>query len=378
MSVVPWTIGSMDTNSLIVLVLGLLLGAVLGFLMGAPAGLLWARSRTPADTQLLAEREKVTGDQAVLKEGLERLHDHLRDIEHSRSSWQGQFNQQVVDMRLTTESLRRETQSLSTALRKPQVRGRWGEMHLRRAVELAGLVDRCDFTEQLHLAGTDGDAAVRPDLVVHLAGGKQIVVDAKVPLEAFLEATSTDSDEEREHHLRRHAQQVRRHIDGLSRKRYWRAAGETPEFVVLFVPADSFLSAAMEADPGLLEYAAQHRVVLASPTTLIALLRTVAHGWSHEALGEQAAEIHRLGLELHSRLGSLSQHFDHLGRSLNAAVGHFNQAMGSWESRVLVSARRFGDLAATDDPLPTPRQVESTTRSLGSMPTDTARHVHGV
>ncbi len=378
MSVVPCTIVVMDTNSLVLLLLGLLIGVTLGALLGAPAGMLWARSRTPA-IQLVAERDKATADQAVLKEGLERLHDHLLDIEHSRSSWQGQFNQQVVDMRLTTESLRRETQSLSTALRKPQVRGQWGEMHLRRVVELAGMVERCDFTEQLHLAGVDGESAVRPDLVVHLAGGKSVVVDAKVPLEAFLDATSAENDEERAHHLKRHALQMRRHIDGLAGKRYWRALGHTPEFVVMFVPADAFLAAGLEADDGLLEYAAHRKVVLASPTTLIALLRTVAHGWSHEALSEQAAEIHGLGRELHERLAGLSQHFDNVGRSLNSAVTHYNAAMGSLESRVLVSARRFSDLSVTDDPLPAPRQVETNSRSLGSTVADvtTARRVNG-
>jgi DNA recombination protein RmuC len=360
----------MDTNPLVMLLIGLTVGIALGILAGALFGITWRRARILAGTDT---------DQAGVREGLARLHDQLRDLEHSRSSWQGQLNQQVVDMRMTTESLRRETQTLSTALRKPQVRGRWGEMHLRRAIELAGMVERCDFTEQLHLAGVDGGAALRPDLVVHLAGGKHLAVDAKVPLEAFLDAAAATDDDERARHLQRHAQQLRRHIDGLARKRYWRALDHTPEFVVMFVPADAFLAAALEADQTLLEYAADHQVVLASPTTLIALLRTVAHGWTHETLGEQAAEIHRLGRELHERLAGLGRHFDHLGRSLNAAVGHYNQAMGSWESRVLVSARRFTDLQSAED-LPSARQVETTTRAIGNhdVTTSSARHVHGV
>jgi DNA recombination protein RmuC len=183
------------------------------------------------------------------------------------------------------------------------------------------------------------------------------VVDAKVPLDAYLDATSTDDEDEHRRHRVRHAAQLRTHIDQLGAKRYWRSLEESPEFVVLFVPAESFLAAALETDPGLIEYAAARQVVLATPTTLIALLRTVAHGWTHEALAGQAREIHRLGLELHERLASMNGHLDQLGRSLNAAVGHYNQTVGSLESRVLVSARRFGDL-------PAPRQVESTTRAV--------------
>lgn len=326
--------------------LTLFLTLLVGLVLGGVVGLLWARSRSTFTEGLV--------DQAEVMQGLDRLQDQMRDLEHQRATWQGQLHEQVQDMRFSTEALRRETQSLSTALRKPQVRGRWGELHLRRAVELAGLVDRCDFSEQVRL----DDGARRPDLVVHLVGGRQVVVDAKVPLDAYLDATSTDDEDLRQGHLLRHARQLRTHIDGLSAKAYWRALDETPEFVVLFVPAESFLAAALETDPSLIEHAAARQVVLATPTTLIALLRTVAHGWSHEALADQAREIHRLGRELHTRLGHLTAHLDHVGRSLNAAVGHYNSAMGSLESRVLVAARRFSDLSVTDDELPAPRAVE--------------------
>lgn len=332
----------LETMEFLTLFLTLLVGLVLGGVVG----LLWARSRSTFTEGLV--------DQAEVMQGLDRLQDQMRDLEHQRATWQGQLHEQVQDMRFSTEALRRETQSLSTALRKPQVRGRWGELHLRRAVELAGLVDRCDFSEQVRL----DDGARRPDLVVHLVGGRQVVVDAKVPLDAYLDATSTDDEDLRQGHLLRHARQLRTHIDGLSAKAYWRALDETPEFVVLFVPAESFLAAALETDPSLIEHAAARQVVLATPTTLIALLRTVAHGWSHEALADQAREIHRLGRELHTRLGHLTAHLDHVGRSLNAAVGHYNSAMGSLESRVLVAARRFSDLSVTDDELPAPRAVE--------------------
>ncbi len=327
------------------LVLALLAALCLGLGLGALIGVLWWRSRPTYTAGLV--------DQAEVMQGLDRLSDQMRDLDHQRASWQGQLNQQVLDMRLTAEGLQRETRSLATALRKPQVRGRWGELHLRRAVELAGLVDRCDFAEQVRL----DDGALRPDLVVRLVGGRQLVVDAKVPLDAYLDATSTDDEVEHRHHLARHAAQLRSHVDALASRRYWRALEESPEFVVLFVPAESFLAAALDADRTLLEYAAERQVVLATPTTLIALLRTVAHGWSHEALADQAREVHRLGRELHERLGTVAVHLDHLGRSLGAAVGHYNQAVGSLESRVLVTARRLGDL-------PEPRQVEATTRSV--------------
>lgn len=333
----------------------LTLGLVVGLLLGAGLGAFWARREASPQAAV---------DQALVREGLERLHDQLRDLDHQRATWQGQLAQQVLDMRHSTDLLRRETQSLSTALRRPHVRGRWGELHLRRAVEIAGMVAHCDFTEQTRL----DDGALRPDLVVHLAGDRRVVVDAKVPLDAYLDAGASDDPDERDLHLRRHADQLRRHVDLLGAKRYWRALPETPEFVVMFVPAESFLAGALETSPDLLEYAAARQVVLATPTTLIALLRTVAHGWRHEALADRAQEVHALGRELHERLGTLTGHLDALGRSLNAAVGHYNQSVGSFEARVLVSARRFGDLDLTDDELPSPRQVETVARSVEPVP----------
>jgi DNA recombination protein RmuC len=343
----------MDLMSALVLLL-------VGLLVGVGLGVLWARSR-PSYVDGVG-RGMV--DQAEVMQGLDRLSDQLHDLEHARATWQGQLREQVLDVRHSTDTLRRETQSLATALRRPQVRGRWGELHLRRTVELAGLVDRCDFLEQVRLA----DGLLRPDLVVHLAGGRSVVVDAKVPLDAFLDATSTGDPEERGAHLARHARQLRAHADVLGSKRYWRSLPETPEFVVLFLPAESFLSAALEADGSLIEHAADRGVVLASPTTLIALLRTVAHGWRHEALAERAREIHRLGRELHERLGTMSGHLGKLGRSLDGAVTAYNQTVGSWESRVLVAARRFEDLDATDDRLEAPRGVETAVRTPPAGP----------
>ncbi len=341
-------------------ILALFLTLLVGLALGVLVGLLWTRGRGTGVAH--AALEARAADQAVVAHGLDRLQRQLVDLERERAQWQGHFDAQVDSMRLSTDTLRRETSSLSTALRKPQVRGRWGELHLRRAVELAGLVDRCDFTEQARLVG----GALRPDLVVRLAGGRSIVVDAKVPLDAFLDATATEDDDLRVHHLARHAAQLRNHVNALADKAYWRALPESPEFVVMFVPAEAFLSAALDAQTDLLEYAAERRVILATPTTLIALLRTVAHGWSHDRLADQAAEVQRLGRELHERLATMGGNLARLGRSLSAAVGAYNQAVGSIEGRVLVTARKFSELGVTDDALEEPAQVEVTPRSLAA------------
>ena len=347
----------MDLLTLVALLAALAVGTLLGLLTATVR----SRGRGDVDTEAIASR---AADQAVVRHGLESLQDQMRSLQDQRVSWQAQLEQQVVDMRHTTDLLRRETGALATALRRPQVRGRWGELHLRRAVELAGLVNRCDFDEQVTVRATGGaqDAAQRPDLVVNLAGGKQVVVDAKVPLDAFLDVTECDDEDERAAHLARHARQFRQHVDVLAAKAYWRSLPSTPEFVVLFVPGESFLSAALESDPTLIEYAAERKVVLATPTTVIALLRTVAHAWTQEALTEKAAQIHRLGCELHDRLGTLSGHLDKVGRSLGAAVTSYNQAVGSLESRVLVSARKFADLDVTTAQLEGPRPVETAPR----------------
>ncbi len=295
-------------------------------------------------------------------DGLARLDERMRDLEHQRVAWQSQLRQQVEDVRLSADELRRETHALGTALRRPHVRGRWGELHLRRSVELAGMVEHVDFHAQVSHAGPDGWQ--RPDLVVRLAGGASVVVDAKVPLEAFLDAGAASDPEEQQAHLTRHARQLRRHVDQLSGKAYWRAQEQTPEFVVLFLPAESILSAALEAEPGLLEHAAVRKVVVATPTTLIALLRTVSHGWTTQALAERTREIHELGRELYERLGTASAHLDKLGRSLATSVEAFNSHVGSLESRVLVTARHFADVAEHPEPLPMPSPVEAMPRPI--------------
>ncbi len=358
----------MDATTTLGLLAALLLGAVLGLLAAPVAARLADRlsGRPRAEDEARVALEARAADQAVVRQGLTSLEEQMRALQEQRVSWQAQLQQQVADVRHSTDLLRRETTSLATALRRPDVRGRWGELHLRRAVELAGLVGRCDFDEQVTVRSADG-ATLRPDLVVNLAGGKQVVVDAKVALDAFLDATGAEDDDERAAHLARHSRQFRKHVDMLAAKGYWRALPVTPEFVVMFVPGESFLSAALEGDAALLEYAAERKVILATPTTLIALLRTVAHAWTQETLADKARDIHRLGRELHERLATMGGHLDKVGRSLAAAVGAYNLAVGSLESRVLVSARRLSELDVTDDELPSPQPVEVAPRTPSAL-----------
>jgi DNA recombination protein RmuC len=345
----------MDTFPLL---LTLALVLALGLALGAVIGALWSRSRPDDDVAVVALQQRVA-DHAVVQDGLERLQDQLSDLAHDRVAWQAQLHQQVADVRHSTDTLRRETSTLAAALRKPQVRGQWGELHLRRTVELAGLVDHCDFAEQVRL----DDGRLRPDLVVTLAGGRTIAVDAKAPLAAFLDLTGSDDPAEHDQALARLGEHVRKHVADLGSRRYWEALPGTPEFVVLFLPGEAILQAALQAVPDLVEQASAKNVVLATPSTLIALLRTVAQGWQHELLNAQAHEVQRLGQELHARLGSMAGHLDRVGRSLGASVAAYNQAMGSLEGRVLVSARRFADLGVTSEPLDAPRQVEAVPRS---------------
>lgn len=344
-------------------ILLLLVGLVLGVLIGAGAMALRHRAPAVSEQAAIAALERRVGDDALVRDGLARLGEQLTGLERDRAAAQAQLRQQVEDVRQSASELRRETTALGTALRKPQVRGRWGELQLRRAVELAGLVDRCDFSEQSTFAGEDG--ALRPDLLVRLTGNRCVVVDSKVPLDAFLDATGTDDADEALTHFERHARQVRQHVDALSAKRYWRAVPASPEFVVLYLPGESFLSAALDADRSLLEYAAERQVVLATPTTLIALLKTVALGWSQEQIAERAREIHELARDLHGRLGVMGGHLDKLGRSLKSTVEAYNATIGSLENRVLVTARNFDDLGVgTPGSLTVPRRVTDDPRPI--------------
>lgn len=348
---------------LLFLATGLLTGAALG----ACAVLAFRRTTGAAvgiEGSAVEALERRVADDTAVTSGLERLARQLSALEQDRAAWQGQLRQQVEEVRLSAAELRRETTALGTALRKPQVRGQWGELQLRRAVELAGLVDRCDFSEQVSVQTEDG--VLRPDLVVHLAGGRNVVVDSKVPLDAFLDATGTDDLDEAAHHMGRHARQVRQHVDALSSKRYWAAFEASPEFVVLYLPGEAFLSAALDGDRTLLEYAAARNVVLATPTTLIALLKTVALGWTQELVADRAREIHELARDLYARLGVMGGHLDKLGRSLKASVEAYNSTIGSLESRVLVTARNLEEMGAAQEALDSPTPVAVAPRQLSA------------
>ncbi|WP_067451304.1 DNA recombination protein RmuC [Nocardia alba] len=297
-----------------------------------------------------------------LRDAVGALEQHIRQVEHHRIDAYSGLREQVAGMQRTSHRLSDQTGQLVAALRAPQVRGRWGEIQLERVVELAGMTRHCDFDTQVSRPGGDDRGVVRPDMVVRLAGGRHIVVDAKVPFSAYLDAATTDDPGARTQFLARHAKHLRAHVDQLADKAYWAAFDPAPEFVVLFVPGDPFLDAALTTDAGLLEYAFGRNVILATPTTLIALLRTVAFSWRQEALSRDMATVQQLGKELYTRVGKVAEHLDNLGVNLGKAVSAFNATVGSVESRVMVTARRMHDLGIADQELPAIRHTETRPR----------------
>ncbi|MBX6388539.1 MAG: DNA recombination protein RmuC [Frankia sp.] len=315
--------------------------------------------------ELEARRAAVEGLVAPLRETLGRMEERLRELETARVEAYATLLEQVRTVRDASDGLRAQTERLVSVLRQPQARGTWGELQLRRVAELAGMLARCDFTEQHTIAGDGNEDHQRPDMIVHLVGGRSIVVDAKVPLAAFLEAAEAADEAARAALLATHARHLRNHVDQLGSKAYWRRLS-SPEFVVLFIPAEAFLAPALEHDPGLLEHAARKKVVIATPTTLIAMLRTVAHAWTQDALTTQAKEVYELGRELYSRLGTLGGHVDRLGSALGRAVREFNATVGSLESRVLVPARRLAEMRVVEDELASPRPVDTPVRTASA------------
>ncbi|MCA9410757.1 MAG: DNA recombination protein RmuC [Candidatus Omnitrophica bacterium] len=301
-----------------------------------------------AKSDLDQRKEAVAGLLAPVKETFEKFDKKIEEMEKGRNHDYGSITEQLKSLTLTQENLRTETSKLVNALRRPQARGQWGEIQLRNVVELAGMSEYCDFQEQISTQNEEG-GVLRPDLIVNLPGGKKIVVDSKVSLDAYLNAIETDSSEQRDIYLAQHAQQVRSHIRQLSMKEYWKQFDFTPDFVVLFLPGEVYFSAALHAEASLIEEGARNRVILASPTTLIALLKAVAYGWQQEKVAANSREIAKLGKELHDRVAGLAEHFEDLGHNLRKATQSYNRSLSTLEKRVLVSTRRFRDLSIDTD-----------------------------
>jgi DNA recombination protein RmuC len=360
---------------------------ILGLLAGGTVVYLWSRGQITAERRNSAEKlalvrdaqdgwearvKAVTGDAlsksqtsllelaeaklAPIKETLTKFESQARQLEEHRLKAVTAVGEQLRAVAEGQERLRTETGSLVTALRAPHVRGSWGEVQLKRVVELAGMVDYCDFRTQE--SGRDDEGhLLRPDLVVKLPGGKSVVVDSKVPMEAYFDSINCDDVELKRAHLARHAAQMREHIGKLGQKRYWRQFDPSPEFVVMFVD-EGLYRAALDQDGSLFDAGAESGVIIASPATLIGLLRTVAYGWQQETVAESARAISTLGRELYERLGVFGGHFAKVGRSLDTAVGAFNQAVSSFETRLLVTARKFPEHGVTNDELPETKQIE--------------------
>ena len=313
------------------------------------------------------EKRRQAVDELIkpLKESLKNVDGALKQIGKDHSG----VREKIESLLNSEAQLQKETANLVSALKKPTVRGRWGEMQLRRVVEIAGMVSHCDFFEQ---ESVDSDAGrTRPDMIIRLPGDRTVVVDSKAPLESYLESLETQDEQLRAKKLNRHANLVRTHIRNLSAKGYWEQFQPAPEFVVMFLPGEMFFSAALEQDPRLIELGVENRVVLATPTTLIALLRAVAYGWQQEQIAKNAQEISNIGKELYARISTLTEHFSNVGRSIDRAAEAYNKTIGSLESRVLVTARKFRELGSTTgDEIATLQPIDKTTRMIQATESD--------
>jgi len=329
---------------------------------------IFGRNQESATATLAAREEAIKQLVEPLRLALAKQEEQAQLIERERRETAGKLSGQIENLVKVQDLLQRETRNLSTALRRPEVRGRWGEITLRRVVELAGMSEHCDFTEQEHVNVEGG--ALRPDLLVRMPEQRSIVVDAKTPLDAYLAAVEADNDDARREALARHARQVEERVRELGRKSYWEQFEHSPEFAVLFLPGDQFLSAALAEKPDLIDAALAQRIIVTTPSTLMALLKVIAYGWRQSRLTENAREIREMGQDLHKRLGVFVGHLQKVGRSFGSAIESFNAAVGSMERNVLPQARKFGELGATSEAAIDPvEQIEKGVRALASAPT---------
>jgi DNA recombination protein RmuC len=306
----------------------------------------------------LESREKSIANMVnPLRETLDKTDQQLRKLEQERARSQGQLNEQIQGLMQAQSSLHGETRNLVQALRKPEVRGQWGELTLKRLAELSGMSQHCDFTEQPQVSTDTG--VLRPDMIVHMPGERDLVVDVKTPLDAYLSAVQSENDEAQSGFLKQHAKNVKMRIRELSEKKYWNQFEQSPDFIVLFIPGDQFLSSALEIDHNLIEYAMERRIILATPTSLVGLLRAISYGWSQDALNKNASAIRDIGKDLHNRLAKLSSYIEKLGNSLDNSVTQFNRLVGSYESKVLPGARKFSELGVAPDDGPTEPKILS-------------------
>ncbi|MDH3640059.1 MAG: DNA recombination protein RmuC [Gammaproteobacteria bacterium] len=300
-----------------------------------------------------------------IEQALSKTERQLHQLERERRQAHGSLTQHLESLAKAHQALQGETRNLVQALRRPEVRGRWGELTLHRLVELAGMVEHCDYVEQAHTETSGG--TLRPDMIVNMPGGREVVIDVKTPLDAYLNAVEAQNEAERNQFLKQHARNIRERIRELAGKKYWEQFEHAPDFIILFIPGDQFLSAALDTEKSLLEEALQKKVILATPTSLVALLRAVAYGWRQEALTKNAQVIRAIGEDLYNRLLTLSDHMSKLGRSLDASVTQFNRLVGSFQSKVLPGSRKFAELGISDkNPIPEPPQVEKTAREVNS------------
>lgn len=316
-----------------------------------------------AKGELLERQRSIESVLDPIKESLKKLDENNKEIEKQRTAAYSLLSEQVSSLKESEYLLRTETANLVKALKSPNIRGAWGQIHLRRVVELAGMLDNCDFFEQQTVSSED--KSYRPDMVVKLPGNRQIIVDAKTPIDAYLDSVEEKDEKIRKEKLVAHARQIKKHIKDLSGKEYWKYFSFSPEYVILFLPAEAFFSAALQEDPTLLETSAKENIVLATPTTLIAILRAIAFAWKQESFSRNTKEIMKLGTELYERLNVMNSHFDKLGKNLSSSVESYNQMISSLESRVLVSARKLKEICSSKvDDEEILQQITKTTRSV--------------